>query len=141
MKTSFALAALMIALTELDKLLDSMNQYVELGIKVAGLAATMGAAWRWVIGPGYRRARSVVVWVGEQLRLISTLDERLDSMEADLTRGSEHFARLDAALEALAAEDAVAVRRAIHTGDPVELLPDGSVERRGSPAPPPTPTD
>src|SRR4051812_8572462 len=45
-----ALAA--VALQSLDGLLHSLNDWVELGIKLTGLTATLGASWRWLVGPG-----------------------------------------------------------------------------------------
>lgn len=130
MKTVLLLSVVAVGLQQLDGLLDSLNAWVELGIKVAGLAAAAGGAWKWMIGPGYRRVRGALVWTGEQLDLISELGDRLESIETELGRGHEHFARLDSALEALTTDEARAVRRAIHTGEPVEFTEAGGVERR-----------
>lgn len=135
MKTIVLVSAVVVGLQQLDVLLDSLNAWVELGLKVAGLAAAMGGAWRWLIGPGLRKVRAVTTWVGGQLELIGTLDQRLDGMEADLARGAEHFARLDASLESLSSEEAKAIRRSIASGDPVAFTEDGNVDRRdGHPA-------
>lgn len=129
MKTILAVSLLAVGVGELNGLLDSLNAWVAFGIQVFALAATMGGAWRWLIGPGVRKVRSVLQWVGGQLELIGTLDERLESMEADLARGAEHFARLDSALEAFSSDEARAVRRSIQTGDPVEFTERGADRR------------
>jgi hypothetical protein len=134
-KTILLVSVLAVGLTELDGLVDSLNVWVELGVKVFGLAAVVGGAWRWVIGPGYQKVRSVVCWVREQLEMISTVDDRLDSMEEELSRGHEHFARIDESLAAFTSDEALAVRRAVHEHIPVKMRDDdpGRVDRRVSP--------
>ena len=130
MKTILLVSLLAVAASELDGLLDSLNVWVELGVKVVGLVAVMGGAWRWMIGPGWRRVRAAICWVRQQLELIGSLDDRLDGIEEQLSRGAEHFERLDGALEMLMAEEAQAVRRAIRTGEPVEFTEAGGVDPR-----------
>lgn len=130
MKTALLVSLLAVGLGELNGMLDSLNAWVELGVKVFGLAAAIGGAWRWLLGPGYRRARSTVCWVGEQLEMIGTLNDRLKGMQTQLDRGAEHFERLDATLEAMASDEARAVRRSIHSGEPVVFTEAGGVERR-----------
>lgn len=130
MKTFLLLSVVAVGLQQVDVLLDSLNAWVEFGIKVAGLAAAVGGAWRWLVGPGYRRVRGAVEWAGEQLELIGELGERLESIEAELGRGHDHFLRLDAALEAMTTDEARAVRRAILTGEPVQFTEAGGVDRR-----------
>lgn len=135
MKTILLLSLVAVGLQSLDGLLDNLNAWVELGIKVAGLAAVMGGAWRWLVGPGFRKVRSVFEWVGAQLELITELRERLGAIEGRLDDGHEHFERLDSAIEALASEEAKAIRRSLRTGDPVEFTESGAVDRRdGDPA-------
>lgn len=134
MKIGLLVAVIVLGLQGLNGLLEGLNAWVELGLKFAGLAAASGGAWKWMVGPGYRKLRAVVRWVGAQLELIGKLDDRLDSIEEELTRGHEHFARLDASFDSLASEEAQAVRRAMRGGDPVSMRPDdpGLVDRRDS---------
>lgn len=132
MKTALLLSLLAVGASELDKLLEHLNVWVELGIKVAGLAAVLGGAWKWMIGPGWRRVRAAVKWVEAQLGLITTLDERLDGLDERLDRGEARFSSIDQQLEALAAEEAAAIRRAIRTGEKVQFTEDGHIDRRDS---------
>jgi hypothetical protein len=132
MKIGLLVAALVFGARGAAQLLDGLNAWVELGIKFAGLAAAIGAGWRWLVGPCWRRARGVVKWTGAQLELIGELRERLGAIEARLDQGHAHFERLDTAIESLASEEARAVRRSMRTGKPVVVSPSGRVDRRES---------
>lgn len=130
MKVGLLIAAAVFLVNGLDGLLDGLNVWVEVGLKFAALAAAAGGAWRWLVGPGWRKLRSAVMWAIRQLELIGELRERLHAIETRLDQGHEHFERLDTAIESLASEEARAIRRAVQTGEPVRFTEAGGVDRR-----------
>jgi hypothetical protein len=131
-KVGLLVAAAVLAVNGLDGLLDGLNVWVELGLKFAALAAAVGGAWRWLVGPGWRKVRAAVVWAHRQLELIGELRERLHAIETRLDQGHEHFERLDSAIESLASEEARAIRRSLQSGEPVQFTDAGGVDRRES---------
>jgi NAD(P)-dependent dehydrogenase (short-subunit alcohol dehydrogenase family) len=123
-------ALVMVIVGPVAALVDSLNAWLQMGLSLAGVLAAAGAAWRWLIGPGFRRARATVTWVREMLELQVKLDRKLEDVDRQLARGEEHFQRIDAMLEILSSEEAREVRRAIREDRPVRVLEDGKVDRR-----------
>lgn len=120
----------MTAAQEAVALVDHLNTWVELVIKVGGAAAAVGAAWRWLVGPGYRNARRWVEWVRDRLELITKVDRRLDGIDDRLEHHERHFKKVDSTLDVLRDDYVKEARAALREGRPVRLTEAGAPERR-----------
>jgi hypothetical protein len=127
----FASAILLAAGHAALQLVDGLNGWLELAIKLGGALAAMGGAWKWLIGPGYRGGRECFHWVRARLQAIETLDGRLGRIEGRLDEGEVHFQQIDTTLATMVSVEARAVRKSIASGEPVQFTDEGNVERRG----------